>query len=237
MVNSDLAATTKHILLTLSIHANDLGETSWPSVRTLERETGLSQRSICTHILLAAQKGWIKKGIKGFSDQGWKRHEYTFQWPEGTEAGSARSEKVLNVIPKGAERHDIKVLNDVQSNSTTNSTTNSTILSDSVQTAIQTEPTPQYTIFQEVQRLYQENNQGRKVSWNGHTGKKLFRLLQNNKSWPLEDWLTCVRNRFASEVNKSEDPIRWIDRLPDYLGSPLDRFGKPKEEDWHGPLK
>ena len=111
VVRSILPATTKHVLLTLSIHMNDLGEGCFPSTVTLAKETSLSERSVITHIMLAVNHGWIRKQIHGYSGRGWKHHEYVLKWPEGTERPS---------VPKlqGTECPSNKALKEVQSNST-----------------------------------------------------------------------------------------------------------------------
>jgi len=65
--------------------------------------------------------------------------------------------------------------------------------------------------------------------WTGHHGRALDRLLKANPQWPVEVWLRCVRNRFASDqVNLAEDPIRWLADLPSFAAGRLDKFGKPK---------
>jgi len=46
--------------------------------------------------------------------------------------------------------------------------------------------------------------------------------------WPEEKIFTCIRNRFKSEENLAQEPCRWICRLGDFAGGPLDKFGKPK---------
>jgi hypothetical protein len=46
--------------------------------------------------------------------------------------------------------------------------------------------------------------------------------------WPQEKIFICIRNRFKSEENFAQEPCRWICRLGDFAGGPLDKFGKPK---------
>lgn len=83
-------------------------------------------------------------------------------------------------------------------------------------------------IREEIAALYRREN-GLEPPWTGHHGKALKRLLDANRTWPVEVWLRCVRNRFASEgINPAADPIGWIKRLPDYARGPLDRFNKLK---------
>ena len=83
-------------------------------------------------------------------------------------------------------------------------------------------------IRKEIAALYRREN-GLEPPWTGHHGRALKRLLDANRTWPLEVWLRCVRNRFATEgINPAEDPIWWIKRLPNYARGPLDKFGKLK---------
>lgn len=113
ILKSDLQATTKHVLMVISVHMNDMGEGCYPSTKTIAGLASLSERSVCTHIEIAEKAGWLVTAHHGFNGQGWARNEYRPAWPEGTESGAA---------PKGTERgaegtepDDKKALNDVQS--------------------------------------------------------------------------------------------------------------------------
>jgi hypothetical protein len=68
--------TTRHVLLTLGLHMNERGGSCFPSVDTLVGETGLTKRSVCTHLEIAERDGWIRRGLHGFNGRGWKRYEY-----------------------------------------------------------------------------------------------------------------------------------------------------------------
>ena len=68
--------TTRLVLLTLSLHMSERGESCFPSTDTLAEETGLTKRSVITHLLTAQDDGWIIRKVKGTNGQGWKRHEY-----------------------------------------------------------------------------------------------------------------------------------------------------------------
>jgi len=97
---SDLKATTRHVLLTISCHMSDAGESCFPSTRLLSLETGLSERAVCHHIGLARSAGWIDVRRHGYAGRRWARNEYRARWPDrdlvagtldagGTDAGSA----------------------------------------------------------------------------------------------------------------------------------------------------
>ena len=78
-----------------------------------------------------------------------------------------------------------------------------------------------------IGELYQEAN-GLPVPWTGYTAKLLASFLRSNHGWPVDALLKCVRNRFLSEnTNLSEDPIRWINKLCNYVRAPLNKFGEP----------
>ena len=78
---SGLPPTTRHVLLTLSIWMNEAGEGCYPSIATLVESTGLSNRSVITHLQVAAEKGWIKVSQHGFRGKKWRANEYKAVWP------------------------------------------------------------------------------------------------------------------------------------------------------------
>ena len=122
ILKSELPATTRHVLLTLSCYMNDVGGGCYPTTLDLAAATGLSQRAVCTHILAAKSAGWLRVSEHGFRGQKWKNHQYEAAWPklegaepasvplasEGTERGSVRD-------CEGTEPNDAKALNEVQS--------------------------------------------------------------------------------------------------------------------------
>jgi hypothetical protein len=114
ILEAELPATTKHVLLTISCFMNDVGEGCYRTTKELAQFTGLSERAVCTHIENAAKLGWLKKSQHGFRGQKWKRNEYGPLWPKGTEPGSAASKKALNVVQERAEPDDKKPLKQVQ---------------------------------------------------------------------------------------------------------------------------
>lgn len=122
------------VLAALGQHMNADGSRCFPSTRTLAIETGLSERSVCTHLEHAATAGWIEVRQRAGSGQSWRSNLYLPRFPgaergsvrfagkgaehgsvRGTERGSVHSgAKVLNLEQEGAESDDRKVLNDVQ---------------------------------------------------------------------------------------------------------------------------
>ena len=126
ILESSLPSTTRHVLLTLSCHMNDVGGSCFPSISRLAYETGLSRQSIITHIHHAKEKGWIKVGLHGFGGQKWKSHDYTIGWPEGGQLDLPASEKVVNLTAEGGQPNSQKAVKEVDPNSTGNATRNST---------------------------------------------------------------------------------------------------------------
>lgn len=66
--------------------------------------------------------------------------------------------------------------------------------------------------------------------WDGWEGRKMGELLKANPAWTLEQLAHCLANRLDSEVNHSERPAKWIAKLPEYGGGPLNKYNKPKEK-------
>lgn len=88
ILESDLHATTKHVLLTLSCHMNDAGESCYPSIARLCRETSLSNRAVITHLQMARERGWIGVRERDLAGKKWATHGYFIRWPD--EDGSER---------------------------------------------------------------------------------------------------------------------------------------------------
>lgn len=81
------APTTRHVLLTLSLHMSPRGDSCFPSIELLVEESGLSRRAIIEHLKLAESAGWIAKQERPEKNgQGWRRLEYFPMIPEGIEA-------------------------------------------------------------------------------------------------------------------------------------------------------
>lgn len=131
IVESDLPPTTKHVLLTLSLHMNDVGESCFPSIERLARETSLSKRAVITHLHASRDAGWIKIGNHGFRGQRWRANEYLCDFPSFTNEkvvneGNHVGEKAVNLTTEGGEPDDSKVVNEVHSISTSNSALSAT---------------------------------------------------------------------------------------------------------------
>lgn len=106
---SNLPSTSKFLLFNLSLYMNEKGQGCFPSIRRQAKDTGFSTRTICTHLKIAVREGFLIRKKHGFGDQRWARNEYEARFPEGVVIGSTPYEEAV-------EPNDIKVLNEVQSN-------------------------------------------------------------------------------------------------------------------------
>lgn len=80
--SSSLPATTKHVLHTLGMFMNELGEGCYPSVADICRYSGLDKKTVLKHLAMARDAGWIAVSQHGYRGQKWKRQEYAARWPE-----------------------------------------------------------------------------------------------------------------------------------------------------------
>jgi hypothetical protein len=87
VLKSGLAATTRHVLLTLSCYMNDVGGACYPTIEQLVEDTGLGRSTVIEHLGRAVAAGWLKKRLHGFKGQEWKNNEYEACLPEPTELG------------------------------------------------------------------------------------------------------------------------------------------------------
>jgi len=129
VLQSDLPATTRHVLLTLSCFMNEVGTGCYPTQEQIAAATGLTDRAVRKHLEIACgvvkdAKGkridpariWIEVIEHGFRGQKWRNHEYRAVWPEGFQIKKA-AERGSGPSAKGAERGSGKVRNDVPTTS------------------------------------------------------------------------------------------------------------------------
>jgi len=128
VLKSDLQPTTRHVLLTLSCHMNDAGESCYPTIETLVLETGLSRPAVIKHLKIAKDLGWIRIDKHGFSGQRWSRNDYQISWPSVNEGGQPRlppsaceAVKAVNVVAEGSKRGSGKAVNQVNPSTPVNS--------------------------------------------------------------------------------------------------------------------
>lgn len=114
ILKSGLQATTRHVLLTLSCHMNDAGESCYPSIELLCEETGLSNRSVITHLKVAEEGGWIVVDKHGFSGQKWARNEYRIAWPNSPTEPKGEPPKAVNDVHHLGEGKVVKEVHHLQ---------------------------------------------------------------------------------------------------------------------------
>lgn len=68
---------TRYVLIALSLHMSELGDSCFPSIALLARETALANRTVRKHLKLAVEAGWIVRMLRDHSrGQAWRCYEY-----------------------------------------------------------------------------------------------------------------------------------------------------------------
>lgn len=116
MLESDLPATTKHVLMVLSTFINDHGESCFPSQARLSRLTSLTERAIIKHLKFAAESGWIATSKRNKSGQEWAANEYQITTPQGVNDVHLSSHQGVNEVQVRGERRSCEGVNDVHMN-------------------------------------------------------------------------------------------------------------------------
>lgn len=80
------AATTRLILLVISLHMDPAGENAWPSQTTIAKRAAITVRSVSKHIQEAASDGWLGISWAGRNGQGWRLTRYHAVVPEAVYA-------------------------------------------------------------------------------------------------------------------------------------------------------
>jgi len=81
VLRSGLPATTRHVLLTLSVFMDGTGRSCFPKIEDLVKATALSKKSVITHLGKAVEAGWLRKQLHGYKGQRWRQLEYESCWP------------------------------------------------------------------------------------------------------------------------------------------------------------
>lgn len=75
-------ATTRHLLLTLSLSMNSAGDSAWPSQKTLAARCLISRRTVVTHLELAERTEWLARELGPKGGKGWRLTSYCAVVPE-----------------------------------------------------------------------------------------------------------------------------------------------------------
>lgn len=133
VVRSNLSATTKLVLHTLGCHMNDVGESCFPSIELLCKESSLSKRAVISHLDIAEKAGFLQKAKHGFGGQRWARNEYKATFPveenqlnsvDNSDVSVDNEKKVVHqmhhVMQEGGAPRAPKVVHQVHPNYTVN---------------------------------------------------------------------------------------------------------------------
>lgn len=101
IVESELQATTRLLLLALSVRMDETGGGCYPSIDQIVSMTGLSKNTVREHIRLAAEGGWLSVCPHGFKGQKWRRLEYAAAWPDRAGADCAPQQGLADSGEKG----------------------------------------------------------------------------------------------------------------------------------------
>ena len=95
-----------------------------------------------------------------------------------------------------------------------------------------------HTAFKGAIKTYWDSkNPGVEMPWGPMEGKQLGMWLREAPHITLDQFTGFLRARFKSDVNHSERPSQWIRWVTCYASGPIDRFGKPLQENAHGTPK
>jgi hypothetical protein len=82
----------------------------------------------------------------------------------------------------------------------------------------------------EIDRLYELGNPGVDCPWGGRATSALKRLIASSPRWTTEQWLKCVRHRFASDnIVTGDPPENFIPNLKRYISGPINAFNRDKK--------
>ncbi len=82
VLDAQLEPNTKLVLLVLSTFMNDHGTGCYPSMETIAVKSGLSKRSVITHVQKAVVAGFIVVKSHGFAGQQWRTNDYRIAFPK-----------------------------------------------------------------------------------------------------------------------------------------------------------
>jgi hypothetical protein len=97
--------------------------------------------------------------------------------------------------------------------------------------------TTHHQVIALITQLYELGNPGIKCEWTGLAIKRWKAEQTKRPRWTLEQWLTAVRNRFASDnINVGDPPEMIFPSLPRYVSGPMTQYNRSKRDsDDHRP--
>ncbi len=97
------SATTRSVLMNLSLHMDNDTLHCYPSIDLQSRETGLCEKTIRTHLDIAEAEGWIVRW-KEECGQKWRLYHYRGRIPDGKRAVRDTARRCGKSYPTSAER-------------------------------------------------------------------------------------------------------------------------------------
>jgi hypothetical protein len=88
-----------------------------------------------------------------------------------------------------------------------------------------------------IQTYWESKNTGVAMPWGPMEGKQLGMWLREAPHITLDQFTGFLRARFRSDVNHSDRPSQWIRWVTSYGSGPIDRFGKPIQENGNATLR
>lgn len=218
ILKSDLPATTRHVLLTLGCHMNDAGESCYPSIALLVEETGLSNRSVVTHLGIAEDRGWISREKHGYAGRRWARNEYRIEWPGN---GDEVVQEVHHLNQRGSEPNDNEVVQEVHTNSPVNSPVLITNVINPPRTSLKSETPKQTNIAFDAEQGIFVNVHGKQMAVWEEAFPKLDLDAELTRA---EVWYAA--NPRKRKKNHQRFLVNWLARAHTRMTTPQPRFKK-----------
>lgn len=209
--DSDLAPTTRHVALTLSLHLNERSASAHPGALCLSRETGYSLRCVREHLALLESAGWlqlVKKG--GLIGERRTANEYALVVPDPVLPITGDAPAPVQMTTGTGDPDD----------------------TDGVSTCTPTQENSLNSVmraeFDEWYRSYPKKREPKKA-FNAYRARR--------RAGATADQLLDARNRYATSVRQSEQ--RFIKHPASFLNGDWDEWLSSEDatvvSDYHGP--
>lgn len=80
--NGPRQALARHVALTLSLHMDLSGGSCYPSIKTISKRTGLSERVVGKYLHILSDEGWLQICQRKKTGRGWRQYQYQAVIPE-----------------------------------------------------------------------------------------------------------------------------------------------------------
>ncbi len=221
--NSPYEGNTLLTMLALADRSDDEGS-CFPSVETLAKKTRQTERNVQRCLKKMADEGYLDRQFRIYNSTIYRLNLSKLKGdklsppptPKGDRLGSTR-------VTNGA-----KTMSQMSPDSSSNTSVDSKplLFEDSKE-----EPKDRRgSVFSEThKRLYMAKNNcpPSEVPWGKKEAGHLKWLLGEKPGWGEKFIVHCLENRFKSEVNHRQGPMKYMDDLNDYASGPLNAYGKP----------